>query len=194
MPKGIHNNHHTGPIVYLFWRKVDKKGPIHPIHGRCWVWTGSKVGKGYGQHRRSWKIHFGEIPDGLYVLHKCDNPLCVNPSHLFLGTPKDNVQDMLEKGRGNFTGPINPAKGNRHGSKTHPERVARGDNAPTRKHPESYPKGEERSDSKLTEKDVKEIRSLYAEGNVSQYKLAAKYSVYQGTISDIILRKSWKHI
>ena len=72
-------------------------------------WGGVDKGTGYGyvyQHghkttasRFVWEECFGVIPDGLFVLHRCDNPPCVNPDHLFLGTPKDNTQDMVAKGR-----------------------------------------------------------------------------------------------
>lgn len=77
----------------------------------CWIWNGSSNRGGYGQfhmpsgpwlaHRVSWLLSKGWIPDGSHVLHKCDTPACVNPDHLFLGTDKDNVQDMLSKGREN---------------------------------------------------------------------------------------------
>lgn len=75
----------------------------------CWYWTACVSSFGYGQisvngksvgaHRISWEIHNGSILDGLHVLHKCDNPPCVNPDHLFLGTNKDNVEDRYVKGR-----------------------------------------------------------------------------------------------
>lgn len=75
----------------------------------CWIWTGHKP-SGYGTirfgcknnakvHRIMWKLYNGEIPENLQVLHKCDNPLCVNPKHLFLGTIKDNMLDMVRKDR-----------------------------------------------------------------------------------------------
>lgn len=78
----------------------------------CWVWTASRNSNGYGQigrgpagagnwqaHRAAWVLEYGPIPDGVCVLHRCDNPLCVRPDHLFLGTHKDNSQDMVRKGR-----------------------------------------------------------------------------------------------
>lgn len=91
-----------------FWSKVNKNGPVHPVHGECWEWTASKA-REYGlftwlnrklvtAHRASWCIHHGEFPKK-FVLHKCDNPLCVNPDHLFLGDVKDNARDMIVKGR-----------------------------------------------------------------------------------------------
>lgn len=75
----------------------------------CWIWIGANKPDGYGQifykgkcqtaHRVSWQLHKGEIPPNLGVLHHCDTPACVNPSHLFLGTVKDNMQDCVKKGR-----------------------------------------------------------------------------------------------
>jgi len=85
-----------------FWSKVQKGEG-------CWEWTGSRHKFGYGwlhlngatctAHRISWTIHNGEIPAGLCVRHTCDNPGCVNPGHLLLGTKKDNTQDMMARGR-----------------------------------------------------------------------------------------------
>jgi hypothetical protein len=90
-----------------FWPKVSKSDG-------CWTWTG-KTGNGYGQiriagkgsgligaHRLSWALHYGPIPAGLFVCHNCpdgDNPLCVRPEHLFLGTHEQNMADMVAKGR-----------------------------------------------------------------------------------------------
>jgi len=75
----------------------------------CWLWeayvspngygTFSVEGKTQGAHRVSYFLHKGEIPTGAYVLHKCDNTICVNPEHLFLGTQLDNMKDMAKKGR-----------------------------------------------------------------------------------------------
>lgn len=108
------------PVELRFWKFVNKKGVFHKsLNSRCWEWKGSifKQGLGYGQfkafaecvaHRVSWVLKFGKIPEGMLVLHKCDNPKCVNPEHLFLGDYLDNSLDMLEKGRGN------PVRGEQH--------------------------------------------------------------------------------
>jgi hypothetical protein len=83
-----------------FWRFVKKTDT-------CWEWSGALT-RGYGSmgsnmyaHRISWEIHNGPIPKGMQVLHKCDNPPCSNPEHLFLGTQADNNYDMCRKGRCN---------------------------------------------------------------------------------------------
>lgn len=87
-----------------FMSRVDRS----EIYNGCWLWVGTRNEYGYGTvyrgrpmltHRVSWEMHRGKIPDGLLVLHRCDTPPCCNPDHLFLGTHKDNAQDMIKKGR-----------------------------------------------------------------------------------------------
>lgn len=99
----------VAPLAERFWKKVRKTDG-------CWLWIGGKDRRGYGRigdvpspngrrgptilaSRASWQLHYGPIPDGLDILHRCDNPSCVRPDHLFAGTASDNFQDMLRKGR-----------------------------------------------------------------------------------------------
>lgn len=97
--------------IERFWSKVVKS----ENDDSCWNWLAVPDRKGYGRfsiggsrknggtimfaHRVSWELAYGEIPDGLEVLHTCDNPPCVNPNHLFVGTQADNMRDMVAKGR-----------------------------------------------------------------------------------------------
>lgn len=110
MGKTRNNNSTFMPMPVLFWRNVVKADG-------CWSWKGGKNQKGYGAfeiqvgngkrntiqaHRASWMCHFGEIPVGLQVMHKCDNRECTNPEHLQIGTNKDNVDDKVSKKRHSY--------------------------------------------------------------------------------------------
>jgi hypothetical protein len=111
-------------MLARFWSKVDKSTPEG-----CWLWTGTRTRYGYfyiGNHRMmkahrfSWILSNGPIPNGMCILHRCDNPPCLNPSHLWIGTQAQNVQDMRSKGRERHRG----AKGEAHlGSKLTTEKV-----------------------------------------------------------------------
>lgn len=98
-------------ILHITKERIESKVEKIPEAG-CWVWMGSTQVRGYGEiisnkrkysaHRASYEIFVGAIPDGMYVCHTCDNVYCVNPSHLFLGTQKANMEDMKSKGRSTF--------------------------------------------------------------------------------------------
>jgi len=127
------------------------------------------------------------IRDGFESCHRCDNESCVRPSHLFEGTPKQNVHDSEAKGR--------RAYGSRHWTKMSPEKCARGDRNGSRLHPERlrHFTGETNAMSKLTAGDVRSIRSSYAEG-VDQHTLGMSFRVSNKTISKIVLRQRWRHV
>lgn len=149
-----------------FWDKV----AIIPFH-ECWEWTACKNKSGYGDfdtglaHRVSWQIHFGPIPKGMVICHKCDNRGCVNPDHLFLGTQYDNLTDMRTKGRNkDFINSKNSFK------------------------------GENSKAAKLTEKQVKDIHKIHQDKKITLTDLSKQFHVSISTIGNIVNRKIWKHI
>lgn len=145
----------------------------------CWIWRGALDGYGYGlfrvgrtihrSHRVAWCMFRGDIPRGTLVLHNCpsgDNPSCVNPAHLWLGTMLDNIRDMEKKGR-----------------------RATGDKV---RHL-SYPRGDEHFRAKLKESYIPEIRRL-ACGGVSFREIGRRFGVHHGTISMVVRGITWWHI
>lgn len=109
------------PLASRFWEKVNKDGPVPPHVpelGECWIWTASRNGR-YGMigwrhgrpnklaHRAAWELTFGEIPPGMVIAHRCDNPLCCRPSHLMLTTYQGNYDDMVQKNRQRYASKIN---------------------------------------------------------------------------------------
>lgn len=142
-----------------FWKYVNKTET-------CWLWTGSKDTRGYGQyvicgqlqvaHRSAWIIQSGRIPDGLHVLHKCDIRLCVRKDHLFLGTNTDNYLDKMAKKRHAF--------------------------------------GENHNHAKMTEKQVLEIRKRKSNEKISNSSLAKEYGLSATGIQAIVDRRTWRHI
>ena len=171
MPTGVYARKQRS-IAERFWPKVRKAGPDD-----CWIWTGSQTPSGYGQigrgsrgcgqlqaHRVSWELANGPIPDGLWVLHKCDNPPCVNPSHLFIGTRADNMRDCASKRR--LLAQANPsrlARGSRHGK------------------------------AKITERDAIGIRSRLHAGE-SQSAIARSLGVSVALVHFIANGRTWKHV
>jgi hypothetical protein len=176
--------HLQSNVAARFWSKVDTNGPVPPHRpelGPCWEWRGATMDKGYGHlrtggrgtphvysHRLAWEIANGPVPEGLWVLHACDNRPCCRPSHLFLGTAQDNTADMMAKGRGR-SGPGGPGG---------VPPCLRGSANPL---------------AKLTDSAVREMRSLHAEG-VSQRRLAVRFGVSKSTVNDVLQRHKWAHV
>lgn len=142
----------------------------------CFIWTASVTQKGYGKlgveggafrlaHRVAWELFVGPIPDGLWVLHKCDNPPCVNIDHLYLGTNSDNMRDCVARGR--FTQGWKLMKG-----KPHPIH------------------GERHRRARLNDEAVYSIRA----SRLDSLTLARQFNVTRPTIHAVRQERTWKHL
>ena len=181
-------------IEARFWSKADVRG-----EDECWEWKAGKLPGGYGMfqmegkyhgaHRVAWALDKDRsIPEGLVVMHSCDNRPCVNPRHLSLGTTLDNIADMHKKGR------AMPPRGEEHWSRARPDRLARGDNHGSRTHPGRIARGAKQGLAKLTDEKVMEIRERYTQGGVFYRQLAQEFGVSQSLIGLVIQRKKWIHV
>lgn len=174
-------NRKRRPLSDRFTEKVDRSGGPDA----CWPWTGSRKESGHGEvgsggrrgrilkaHRVAWELAYGPIPEGMKVCHKCDNPPCCNPTHLFLGTQADNMADMARKGRANRTSRL------------------LGDAHPLRINPHLAARGERVGGARLTEADV----CLILSSNESQRALARRFGVSRRTVAFVQQRKTWRHV
>lgn len=181
--RGIPNTHWRSirtPLIDRFWKKVEKTAS-------CWLWKGAPLrsghgvinsggseGRSIGAHRVSWELHNGPIPEGMCVLHNCpggDNPACVNPAHLFLGTSVDNAKDMFAKGR--QADPHYRQSGRERWALAHPGALA----------------GANGSGVKLTAEQVAIIRTRNGEPSRN---VARDYGVTHDTILRIWQGKTWR--
>lgn len=164
----------TDRHIAAFWRKIDKKGD-----DECWEWKAGKNAAGYGvfmtpfgtrlASRVAWTLAKGNIPENQCVCHRCDNPACCNPTHLFLGTQADNMRDMVEKGR------------NARGKKMASAMMA------------TMKRGDQRAHSKLNAEQVIKMRELRALG-ASCRELGEMFGVCAQVVSRIVRRKQWTHV
>lgn len=187
---------------------------ITPDSNGCLVWPLGLGTAGYGHykgfkkgrmitltaHRYAWSIAHGEIPNGLFVCHRCDNKPCVNLEHLWLGTNRDNQKDASHKGlaafglrNGAYTHPERRPRGERNGSLLHPERLARGDKNGSRLYPERLAHGERNPSAKLDTGKVADIRRRYVLGE-RRKDIAALYGVSVPLIYKITVGKLWKGV
>lgn len=163
--------------VQSFWSKIT----IPENKDLCWEWESGVDKDGYGvfsidrggyrAHRVSYFLSIEIDPMGLLVCHKCDNPACCNPAHLFLGTARENMEDCKSKGR--------YITGEKNGMVKHPDLVL---------------KGITHYKSKFTESDIIDIRDTFSKKELNQRKLASKYSVSEHTIYCILKGITWKHL
>jgi len=158
-------------VAERFWAKVDKTS-------RCWLWTGGHDIKGYGRFRPvstgpqrqathvAWELTYGTpVTEGHFLCHRCDNPPCVRPAHLYVGTRLDNAADWVARGE--------------NAMQTHPELVLRGTMA---------------WNVKMTDETVRQMRALWSVGGITTYQLAERFGVSQRTAYKVVSHKGWTHV
>lgn len=170
-----------------FWKKVQIGEP-----DQCWPFMGKPFSSGYGQitfngrnrrtHQVAYELTKGPL-NGMMVLHTCDNRICCNPRHLYLGTHQKNMDDMVARAR--------QAKAEKHGRQTQPGRTARGERHGTKTHPETVRRGQEAVNAVLTAEQVAEARLLHAGKLASLRQLARRYGVGLSTIARAVNGKTY---
>lgn len=168
----------------------------------CWEWAAAVDNYGYGKlatvsrtirqaHRVGYELNVGPIPPGMLVCHRCDNPKCVAPHHLFLGTHRDNSRDMVRKGRqAQQRDPGLIAVGARNGARSKPNRVARGDRHGSRTMPGRVRRGEQHGMSVATEALVRQARS----GGYTVLQAAALLGIGRRAAHMVLSGKTWRHV
>lgn len=135
------------------------------------------LGKSEKSHRAAYQLWKGRIPLGMLVCHTCDNPRCINPEHLWLGTPRDNMEDKVRKGRQSKVGNRGNVRGDKNGSRTHPGSHL----------------GERNGRSRLTEEGVRYIRMWALEG-FSRKKIAEVFDISYAQVGFVIRATAWGHV
>ena len=198
-------------LASRFWSKIE---PIHLVpFGGCWNWVGAKR-LGYGSitmrlkngtakimqaHRIAYLMTNGEIPNGLFVLHHCDNRLCVKPDHLFLGTNSDNMQDMIQKGRASLEHKkkLSPAQvqaiQEKYSKRASQLKIAKDEGV------EQFQVSRIIRGKKvrgISESKADEIRKRYAEyspAKITLMTLASEFGVHERTVFSIIHKRGQKN-
>lgn len=176
----MHPEYSKSTAPARFWAKVNKQSGHWWNGTECWEWTAGLYSDGYGKfgvslktyraHRFAYEMVHGSIPAGLFLLHHCDNKLCIRPDHMFVGTQKDNVDDCMAKGRAHLQN-VTPAR-----------RAV------------WQPRGERHGSARLTPDQVRAIRTRHALGGVSYRALGRDYGVSTATITEIVRREIWRHV
>jgi hypothetical protein len=164
-------------VAERFWGKVDRSaGP-----DSCWPWLGARNAQGYGRvsvnrrnrqaHRVAFELAGGTLDRGQVACHRCDNPPCCNPTHVFAGTHGDNSADMVAKGRSTA-----------------------GDRNPSRLYPERQVRGEQQHSAKLSDESVLALRQRWAMGGLTKRGLAREIGLSETALRRLLGGRTWAHV